>query len=190
MGRRNTLWKWNDQEYTLNKLLEIGEISRTHFYRRLKQGWSIDQIMNNKPAHHGMSDTRLYSIYKGMKHRCHDPKNKYYYDKGIKVCNEWLSNFKAFYDWSMDNGYNDNLTIDRIDNNKGYSPDNCRWVDQSIQVNNTQRNFLLQYNDKWLTLNEIAKIENISYYTAYDRYVDSKKTRLPRKQLYDIGGDK
>lgn len=80
---------------------------------------------------HGLTGTRIYKTWSNMKQRCHNPNaSKYnsYGGKGITVCEEWRNNFKAFYNWSMENGYNDNLTIDIIDSSKGYSPDNCRWI--------------------------------------------------------------
>lgn len=67
---------------------------------------------------------------------------------------------------------------------------NCRWVTPLEQTNNRRISFRLWYNDEWLTLNEIARIEGIPYYKAYHRYVECEKTKLPRKQLYDVKGDK
>ena len=141
----------------------------------------------SKYNHHGMTHTRLYQIYINMIQRCYNPKNKgykNYHDRGIVVCGEWRNDSKSFLDWALKNGYNDTLTLDRIDSNKGYSPDNCRWVDRFVQNNNTRRNFLLLYNNKWLTIKQIAQIENIPLKTAYNRYVAREKHRLPRKQLY------
>ena len=82
---------------------------------------------------HGMSNTRIYNIYKGMKRRCNNPnapKYNHYGGKGIKICDEWLSEdgFLNFYNWSMDNGYSNDLTIDRINANQNYEPYNCRWI--------------------------------------------------------------
>jgi hypothetical protein len=74
-----------------------------------------------------------------MKQRCYSPKDKkykYYGAKGITVCDEWLNDCQTFFEWALSNGYNDNLTIDRIDNDKGYCPDNCQWI---IFAKNIQR---------------------------------------------------
>lgn len=134
-------------------------------------------------------DHKLWRVWWAIKGRCYNKKDKRYDDYGgrdIKLCKEWLSNFETFYDWSMDNGYKQGLTIDRIDVNGNYEPNNCRWVDMKTQNSNTRRNFFLWYNDKWCTVEEIAKIENISTSKAYYRYVTRKSTKLPRKQLYDV----
>ena len=90
-------------------------------------------IRDSKHGSHHLSNTRLYSIWKGMRHRCSNPKRpgyKYYGGKGIQVCDEWdgKDGFLNFYNWSIKNGYDDSLTIDRINSNKDYNPDNCRWV--------------------------------------------------------------
>ena len=75
-----------------------------------------------------------------------------------------------FYNWSMNNGYDDTLTIDRIDNNKGYSPNNCRWVDMKTQSNNTRRNVYLTYKGKTQSMTQWAEDLNISYYMVRARH--------------------
>lgn len=91
------------------------------------------QIAREQHMTHGKRRTRLYSIYVSMKNRCYYKNNKsykYYGGRGIAVCSEWKYNFQAFYDWAMANGYDDTLTIDRIDVNGNYEPNNCRWSTQ------------------------------------------------------------
>lgn len=87
----------------------------------------------------GLSKTRLYRIWCGMRNRCSNPNQKNYRlygGRGIKVCEEWLNSFEAFYTWALNNGYSAKLTIDRKDNDKGYTPENCRWVTQAEQIRN------------------------------------------------------
>ena len=82
---------------------------------------------------------RLYRIWKGMKQRCLNPNTRFYSaygGRGITVCGEWLHDYPAFRDWAMNNGYSDDLTIDRINNDAGYSPDNCRWATWKQQNGN------------------------------------------------------
>ena len=88
---------------------------------------------------HGKKHTRLYRIWNCMKNRCYQKSYhayNHYGGRGITVCDEWLNNFQAFYDWAMEHGYNDELSIDRIDVNKGYNPHNCRWATMAEQNKN------------------------------------------------------
>ena len=98
----------------------------------------------------GFSKTRLYKIYYQMLARCYKPNNinyKNYGAKGIRVCEEWKKSYSNFYNWSMKNGYSENLTIDRIDGSLGYSPNNCRWVTMKVQSENRKkRNIELSNN--------------------------------------------
>ena len=101
---------------------------------------------------HGMSkNSRLYRVWCGMKERCNNQNNKRYPrygGRGIRVCPEWETSFESFHGWAIDNGYRDGLTIDRIDNNEGYSPGNCRWVTTSRQNRNYSKNHMIAYGGK------------------------------------------
>lgn len=121
---------------------------------------------------HGKSDTRLYKIYGCMKDRCNNKLHPAYFDygeRGIKICDEWLHDFQAFYDWSMSNEYDETLTIDRIDNNKGYSPDNCRWVDMKTQVRNRRNTKYITYKGETKTIKEWCEILGLNYKTVFAR---------------------
>jgi hypothetical protein len=108
-----------------------------------------------------------------MKSRCNNPKDADYKDyggRGIKVCEEWMQSFSAFYEWAMNNGYADHLTIDRIDNDGDYTPDNCRWVDLKEQANNKRNNVTVTINGLTKTLAEWSEITGILYKTLHTRY--------------------
>lgn len=121
---------------------------------------------------HGMSKTRIYHEWLSMRRRCakNSPDAYLYFNRGITVCNEWQNNFMLFYQWSMENGYNDDLSIDRIDNNRGYCPDNCRWISMSDQQSNKRNNVKVQYNGKEYCLRQLCKKINFPYKTAHRRY--------------------
>ena len=120
---------------------------------------------------HGMSNTRLYKVWCGMVHRCHsqDAHAKRYWNRGIVVCDDWRNSFEAFYDWAMANGFSDGLTIDRIDVNGNYCPENCRWVDRRTQANNRTNNKLLTHNGKTQTVSQWADEIGIKYQTLICR---------------------
>jgi hypothetical protein len=109
---------------------------------------------------HGMSKTRLYNIWSGMKQRCYARKwshHRAYHKNKIKMCKEWKESFLEFYNWAIGSGYQDNLTIDRIDNYGNYEPSNCRWADRIMQENNTSRNVWISNNGETHTIAEWAR---------------------------------
>jgi len=101
--------------------------------------------INKKSLHkitHGLINHRLYIIFHNIKSRCYNKNNKRYKDyggRGILMCDEWLNDFKIFYDWALQNGYHKDLTIDRENNDKGYNHNNCRWTTKSTQSQNTRK---------------------------------------------------
>jgi hypothetical protein len=115
-------------------------------------------------ATHRKSNHRLYKIRINMIERCNketNPAYHYYGARGIKVCKEWEDDFQVFYDWAMENGYQDNLTIERIDNDKGYSPDNCMWITQSEQMRNRRNTHFIMYKGNKITLSEAYKLTGV-----------------------------
>lgn len=122
---------------------------------------------------HRMSHTRLYRVWDGMISRCHREKYhsyKRYGGRGITVCDEWRNDFHAFYEWAIRNGYHEGLSIDRIDNDKGYSPDNCRWVTMKVQGNNKRSNHYIEYNGETHTIAEWSEILGIPRNVLYHRF--------------------
>lgn len=107
------------------------------------------ELASERFSTHGMRNTRLYGIYANMKQRCENPNNPRYESYGgrdITICPEWLgeNGFENFCKWSMQNGYADNLTLDRENNDKGYNPSNCRWVTQEVQRNNQRKTIWIE----------------------------------------------
>jgi hypothetical protein len=125
---------------------------------------------------HRKSGTRLYSIWQSMKCRCYNKNHFEFYNyggKGISICDEWLNDFQSFYSWAIENGYADDLTIDRIDNNKGYFPHNCRWATYKEQANNKRTNHLITYNGKTQNIAQWAKelgIKRVTLQARITRY--------------------
>lgn len=121
---------------------------------------------------HGMTKTDIYKKWLQIKQRCCNKNNKTYEQygkKGIKICKEWEDSFLNFMEWSFENGYKEGLSLDRINNSKGYSPDNCRWIEWKEQANNRTSNILITYNDKTQNLKQWCKELNIPYMFIYQR---------------------
>jgi len=114
---------------------------------------------------HGLSRvagkiTRLYNVWNHMRHRClnkDDPHYKYYGARGLTICQEW-DDYPKFHDWALSNGYTEKLTIERIDNNSGYSPNNCRWATRKEQARNSRHNHRVFFNGEDKALIEWAEV--------------------------------
>jgi hypothetical protein len=107
-----------------------------------------------------------------MKERCYNPKNTKYYcygKRGIIICEEWKNDFNIFYDWAISNGYKDNLSIERIDVNGNYEPNNCSWVNAKVQANNRTNTHLIFFNNEKHSISEWAEILKINRSTLWYR---------------------
>lgn len=136
-------------------------------------------IRKNHPNNtkHGMSHTRINSTYRKMKQRCFsetDSRYKDYGGRGITICNEWLGKdgFINFYNWAINNGYDDSLTIDRINVNGNYCPENCRWSTWKEQARNQRKSIIISFEGKTLPLKEWAEIKNVPYERLRKRIVN------------------
>ena len=122
---------------------------------------------------HRMTGTRIYRIYKSMKTRCLNKNSKHYKNyggRGIKICDEWLGEhgFENFNNWAVENGYKENLTIDRINVNGNYEPSNCRWIELKLQARNRTNSVYLLFNGETVSPEELSKRTGLSVNTIYN----------------------
>lgn len=177
------------ERLTVVKRLENNRHSRAMWLCKCECGNELSVIGQNlilgrtkscgclrKEKAHGLVQTRLHRIWTGMKTRCYNPAHEAfdrYGGAGITVCDEWKDSFRVFYDWAMSNGYADGLSIDRIDNSKGYCPENCRWASREEQQNNRRSNHLITYNGKTQTIKQWADelgIKRVTLQARITRY--------------------
>jgi hypothetical protein len=114
-----------------------------------------------------------------MRQRCYSINDQAYKDyggRGITICDEWKNNFESFYNWSLANGYTDGLTIDRINNNDGYSPQNCRWATPKEQANNRRSCRYFTFDGKTMNLMQWCNLLNLPYKIVHSRIYKSKWT--------------
>lgn len=150
---------------------------------RLK-GCSCKKCKNQNLITHGMKNTKIYALWRDMKHRCNSDNDncsrhyRIYFSRGIRVCDEWSKNFMSFYKWAINNGWNEDnlyssgrnmLTVDRIDNDKGYSPENCRIVTHKENQRNKRNTIRVSYQNKIYTIPELAEMFNINSGALYHR---------------------
>ena len=131
--------------------------------------------MSNPYGHvkHGLCHTSLYAVWTMMKQRCNNPNNKeyqWYGARGIKVCEERL-NVETFYEWCMNHGYKEGLTIDRIDTNKDYEPSNCRFLTRAEQQSNKTNTHFIEYEGEVHTLTQWSEILGIPRTTLSNRLI-------------------
>lgn len=172
-GRQETMWlcecKCGNRKEVRGTSLRNGNTVSCGCYRNEASG-----VRMTKRAKHGFGGTRIYKIWQLMISRCEDEHNRSYKNygaRGITVCDEW-HDVATFAEWAYGNGYADELTIERVDNSCGYSPDNCVWADRIVQNNHTSRNHLITYDGRTQTLAQWSRELDIPYSTL--------KTRLNR----------
>lgn len=120
-------------------------------------------ILSRKTKKHGMSNTRIYHTWNSMLERCYkeDGKSyKFYGAKGVEVCDQW-KDFLSFYDWAVNNGYKEDLTIERIDCTGNYEPDNCKFISKKEQARNTRSNIRITTSDGYMTAAEVSRMLNV-----------------------------
>ena len=135
-----------------------------------------------------IDNKKLYRRYEYMKRRCYNKNNisyKNYGARGLTICKEWLgeNGFQNFLNWALSNGYSQELQIDRIDNDKGYNPDNCRWVDRKINMQNRRNSITINGEP----LNEIAQRMNVKYCTLQSRYKKYGSIEKPKIKCLECG---
>lgn len=159
-GRNNKIWRC---------ICDCGreKIVTSHQFCKIKSCGCLRCETAHNKFYKGR-DRHIYGILFQMRKRCYNPDFKYYYNyggRGITICDEWMGNdgIENFEQWALSHGYKKGLTIDRIDNDKGYSPDNCRWVDMKTQSNNKRNNLYLEMNGKTQTLSQWCEEYGVPY---------------------------
>lgn len=135
----------------------------------------LNKVISEINKTHELSNSRIYGIYRGMISRCYKKYSSSYErygGRGITICQEWLDDFMNFYNWSMENGYQDGLSIDRIDSNGNYEPNNCRWSTSKEQANNTRATVFLTYKGETKSASEWSEITGIRRNTITRRKRD------------------
>lgn len=136
---------------------------------------------------HGMNKTRLHTIWVEMRRRCNNHKDSAYVNyggRGITVCNEW-ERFEPFMEWAIKEGYRESLSLDRVDNDKGYEPGNCRWATRIDQGNNKRNNVVICHNGISKTLSEWSREVGVPYKTLYSRHVRNQIVLKELKEEVD-----
>lgn len=138
-------------------------------------------VIKDSRTKHGLSGTKIYKIWADMIQRCENPKStnfKYYGSKGVTVINDWKV-FNVFYEWAISSGYKEGLSIDRIDPNGDYEPNNCRWVTREKQDNNRRDTIWVDIKGERMSLKQLSKKCGINYSTLQHRYsVGDRKEKL------------
>lgn len=179
-GRLTVIGKTPDKHHYWNCICDCGnaksiaQSSLVHGVSRSCGCYRKEKMKESKTTHGLSSERRLHNIWSKMKRRCKGTDkvaSPYYHDRGITYCKDW-NDFENFYNWSIENGYSEELTLDRIDNDGDYRPENCRWVDMKVQSRNRRGNRIITIDGVSKCLSEWCEI--------YDIKVSTVKSRLYR----------
>lgn len=147
-------------------------VRATHLMAGMVQSCGCLRKEGPHTTHGHSKNSRIYRIWSNMKSRCYNPNaSEYsrYGGRGIRICDEWRNDFQVFYDWAMSQGYANNLSIDRKDTNGNYEPGNCQWATSRQQANNTSGNFQVLFDNKIITVAEVARKLNVSPFALYKK---------------------
>lgn len=167
---KNKRWLW---ECRCSACGSITAVYPQHVIKGTQKSCHCGKARNAKKiaTRHGERWTRLYTVWLRMRDRCNNPNNPRYNrygGRGISVCDEW-NDFRKFEEWAVQNGYSDELTIERVDINQGYCPNNCCWIPMKKQARNRSNNTFYKIGDEEKTLAEWCEIYKAPYYTVYSR---------------------
>ena len=174
-GRHRVMWKCRCD--CGNEIDVLGDNLKRG--RTTSCGCYMSEAISKSRTTHGETNTKLYGIWCAIKTRCYNPHSTYYNrygGRGNHMCDEWKNSFTVFREWACKNGYEEGATVDRINNDEGYFPDNCRWVDPATQANNRSSNRILTLDGISHNVTEWARILNISPKTLFSRIYEGKTT--------------
>lgn len=180
------VWRNKRKQLICKCLCCCGNESIVPFYKlktnRIKScGCKRNMLIAEAQKKHDFRYMKLYSKWCGIKRRCLNKNDSHYMNyggRGIQICSDWKNDFETFKNWALENGYKSNLSIERIDIDKGYYPDNCMWIPLENQCINKTNTVYMKYNGEIKRMVDIAKIENIPYKTISSRYYRYKKNNL------------
>lgn len=183
-GRRKTMWKCICDCGNI-KIVDGSKLKNGH--TRSCGCFSRERIKNQNYKT-GMSKSKLYYAYRNMKNRCFYEKSseyKNYGGRGITICDEWIGEkgFENFKNWSTENGYSEELTIDRIDCDGNYEPNNCRWVNLITQANNKRNNRYISINGEIGTVANMARKYNVDYWNLMRYSKGGKNCKYPHLKI-------
>lgn len=168
--KQGKTWKYLCKCDCGNEIIVLGDSLRSGGTKSC--GCYHNELLAKRSTTHGDSKTRLYRIWRAIKKRCYSENYAQYNDyggRGISMCESWKDSFESFKEWSLENGYSDDLSIDRVDVNRNYEPLNCRWLTIKEQQNNKRNNHLLTYNGKTQTMRQWADELGLGYFTLAAR---------------------